>query len=525
MSMNDSISLESIGTTNFKARVQADDFLSRLRDEFIGGERYRPARLAIARSLADEEPLSPANVAKWSTEGEGARPIRGQNLFDDRALWAVAIATLWGQPIETPGLFRKIVEAHWNRGAKLLEADLSDAGKKRHMFLASVLRRLGDPATETENDRHEHHYGGVVKVMFGELGIELRTNRVHEIAVNAPGLSPHFALMGKTRSGKTRSGLAIAKQLIQQCDVPMLVIDPKGSFVRDRNLLAVPDWGDQTLAERYFPGIKPLDAQVGPVPLDFLHLSDSATEGQIAEASIQFANSFMRCVASRGEVQADKIRQATVELFESGRRPLSLDDVRETLHSQYSREKKKPDSLTAKLNTLTSLRLFSPDMSAPEFFKNRWVIGLNRAQEEPRKLVTALVLDALANYMLSLPDAPVDTAGNRALRFVLVIDEAADVLRMKHPALSKLVRQSASKGCSIILLSQNPEDFDQEEDDFLSQMGTIGVFMSAAKSIRSVSYAFGRTLSLEEVNDKELPPGVALVKVAKEDPRKFIAWK
>lgn len=135
-----------------------------------------------------------------------------------------------------------------------------------------------------------------------------------------------------------------------------------------------------------------------------------------------------------------------------------------------------------------------------------------------------LVLDALANYLLGLPNAHTDIGGHRALRHLLIVDEAVEILRYQHPALSRLVRQSASKGGVVMLLSQSPEDFDQEQDDFLQNVGTIGVFASSAKTVNGLSAAFGRRVRSEEFSDRELPPGIAMVKTPNRDPSRIIAW-
>lgn len=107
---------------------------------------------------------------------------------------------------------------------------------------------------------------------------------------------------------------------------------------------------------------------------------------------------------------------------------------------------------------------------------------------------------------------------------LLVIDEAKEILGYRHGALSNLIRKSAEKGGVVMLLSQSPEDFDQEADDYLSQMGTIAVFASSAQSLKNLRAALGRRVSPEDFSDKELPKGVAMVKLYGRDPLRIIAW-
>ena len=203
---------------------------------------------------------------------------------------------------------------------------------------------------------------------------------------------------------------------------------------------------------------------------------------------------------------------------------MSLEVIRDEVSRLNAQHGKRKDSIEAKLNELTSLRLFEPSLSPPEFFSKRWIVGLNRAGDESKRLVMFLLLDALSNHLLSGANSPTDQTGHRRLGHLLIIDEALEILRYRHAALSKMVRQGAAKGGLTMLLSQSPDDFDQEEDDFLAQVGTIGVFTSSAKSVSSLSAAFGRKFRPEEFNDKELPKGVALVKLPHDEPRRVQAW-
>jgi hypothetical protein len=341
--------------------------------------------------------------------------------------------------------------------------------------------------------------------------------------------------MGKTRSGKTRTGLKIAQRIAQQSSVPVLVIDAKGEFVKDGQLVGKSDWRGLTL-DLWFPGIQPLDVQFTPVPLDFLSLGPRPSDTEIAEAAIAFRDSFFKCVRARGDIAMDQLRQVVVSLLTANRvadesfpvdakSTVSLDDIRDEVSRINQASKRRADSVEAKLGELTSLRLFEPRMSPQEFFSRRWVIGLGRGQAETRRLVMFLLLDSLSRFVLAQSDSPTDALGYRSVRHLLVIDEAKEILAYRHNALSNLVRKGAAKGEIVMLLSQSPEDFDQEEDDFLSQVGTIAMFASSAQSVRKLSGALGRKFRPEDFSDRELPPGVALVKMPGKEPTKVVAWR
>ena len=104
-----------------------------------------------------------------------------------------------------------------------------------------------------------------------------------------------------------------------------------------------------------------------------------------------------------------------------------------------------------------------------------------------------MVLDALYTYFKSLPDAPIDAQGCRALRLVFIVDEARRVLGYGQPSLSSLVRESRSKGVSVFLISQSPDDFKSEEDNFLENIGLGVCFKTNATSSRVLTRGSDKT--------------------------------
>lgn len=518
-------SLDRISSLRFRPTKDADEFLSHLRNTLVSGERYRVARLAIARSL--HEPGDPPLLERGT---ETASAIEGTHLFgDEKSVWACLIVQASSKPVHTSEAFRALVEAHWHRGAELLRQSYegargSDVEFAVHLAALAGPRQPGASGAAGVGGLAGEGPQGRVTVRFGEIALDTRSNTPVEVALNAPGVSPHIALMGRTRSGKTRTGLIMAERIAEQTNVPVLFIDPKGDFVRDGALVPVDDWGGATLASK-IPGIEPLDVPGQPIPLDFLALPRTATDTEVAEIAIAFRDSFKKCIKSRGDVAMDGLRIAVDGLLHTLRERVSLDQIRDEIARANAQQGRKKDSVEAKLNELTSLRLFSPTLSPEQFFSRRWVVGLNRAGDESKRLVMFLLLDALANHLLSAANSQTDTSGHRRLRHMLVVDEAVEILRYRHAALSKLVRQSAAKGGLVMLLSQSPEDFDQEEDDFLAQVGTIGVFTSSAKSVTNLGAAYGRRMRPEDFSDRELPKGIALVKLPHREAQKVIAWR
>lgn len=515
-----------IETSRYRFSKDADEILDYFRKTLVPGERYRGARLAIARSLAYPREVDPIPKGEW----KGAIP--GHILFgEESAVWAALIVQATAKGVENMDTFKALVEAHMHRGARLLQEDYDEVDRRDVDFAMRLAALAGArDGSDVPSDRREGPSGVPggpvtrVSVPFGEVGIELRSNQPVLIEVNAPGVSPHSAFMGKTRSGKSRTGLAVAERVLEQAGIPFLLIDPKGEFVKGGEFVKKSEWQGRTIADR-FPGAQPLDVSRTPVPLDFLALPPGAPASAIPQAAVAFRDSFMKCVKAKGDVAMDDLRERVDELLRVARGPIRLEDVRDAVAGNNDRIGKKKDTVLAKLNELTSFQLFKADLAPADFFSRRWVIGLSEATEESRRLVTFLLLDALARYLLALEDSNTDGAGYRQLRHLTVVDEAKEILAYRHSALSELIRKGAAKGSVVMLLSQSPDDFDKEDEDFLAQMGSIGVFTSTGTSVRSLRAALGRKLDVEDFSDRELPKGVALAKLPGRDAAKILAWR
>jgi DNA sulfur modification protein DndE len=136
-----------------------------------------------------------------------------------------------------------------------------------------------------------------------------------------------------------------------------------------------------------------------------------------------------------------------------------------------------------------------------------------------KRLVVNLTLDALDRWLNSLPEAQI-VGGHRGLRHLCMIDEAHQILETKLPALGNIVRMSRSKGGIVMLISQSPNDFSNEDDDFLDNVGLTLAFNTQAQPGPS-KRIFGQSLPLTS-----LAPGEALSRVRLEaKTRRIVAWR
>jgi DNA sulfur modification protein DndE len=520
--MND-FTLTRIDRTRYRPTKEAEDFLGYLRSTFNLGDKATVARLALGRSLAEELPIAGDDISQHSEMGYA---IEGTHLFgEDEDIWACLVSASANEPPQSSQEFRKLVEAHWHRGARLLKEDYEDVEESDVEFVVRIASMMPYRSGRTTSIiSHVHESGGPIEIKFGSTSRNLQSGEQITYVINEKGTSPHIAILGKTRSGKSRTGLEIAEQIANKSDIPFLLIDPKGEFVREGQFVKKPDWKGKGI-DSILPGIEPLDVPRSPMPLDFLSMPDKCSEYDKAQLAIAFRDSFQKCLKARGDVALEMLRGSVHDLLQHRYEGISLNDILITYQERVEETGRSGGSIEAKLSEIVSLGMFEPRYSPRDFFSRRWVVGFGNASDETRRLAIFLMLDALCTYLLSQEDSSVDEQQRRSMRHMLVIDEAKEILSYKHAALSTLIRRSASKGGLTMLLSQGPDDFDQEEDDFLEQMGTVGAFSLSSSSIKSLFGAFGKKLKIEDFSDKSLPTGTAYVKIPNNRPQKIICWE
>lgn len=455
-----------------------------------------------------------------ATGEERGKPIDGEFLFGPQLdLWIAAVI-MDGElgPQATVEGFRSLVEAHWCRGGRLLRDEMAEVANDETRLMARlaellpVTNGLGRGAGVAGLGRM-----GEIRVHVGSVSRSYPDDREIDFVLNGQATAPHIALMGKVGSGKTTTGVQIARQITETAGVPLLYIDPKGEFVEDQRLTGL-------LAEFSVP---PTAIEVGsdPIPLDFLP-DPGVGSTSITQAAMQFRDSIALCCKSVGNVQQDQLRIAVEEVIRNERRR-DLTAIRLRYEQNLAKVSKPADSVVSRLNELTALRVFDPAMSTSDFFGRSWLISMKAlASEELKRLVILLILDALKGFLLSQTDTPV-VEGFRTLRHVLVIDEARRILtQARYQSLVDLVRQGRSKGEVIILLSQDPSDFDGKADDFMTQLGTVIAFAcsQSQRGLKALQGPFGRKLQSQEFADTYLPAGVAFVKLPGRYPERIKCW-
>ncbi len=501
---------DQIAPAQFRSTEEADGRLRRLKDTLGFGNHNIPARLAIARSLSVPEP--PPTAA-----GDAGMVIRGQNLFGtgtDAAVWVSLLAEHAGRAPKDINELQGWVRAHWARGAamlaSLLEEANGDSDEVWRLLAETTLPRGGTEADGLGPDGQVLDTAAVtaLDIPLGELAQDATTGTPVSWVLNAPGGSPHAAFMGGVGSGKTRTATFMLRAMRERSRTPIIAFDFKGDMSDARNRLH-DAFGATVLV--------PPDQ---PIPLDVFALADRSPN-EIVKAAQRLRDSLANLKETRfGDNQKRRLGDALEQALRI-HVPCRLRDVRDELRQVYAAQSAREDGAVNALVDLCRLPLFEPTLSPAEFFKRSWVITMRADVPDLFRLsIVTLLTDALDRHLNAQTDAPTDELGNRALRILCVIDEAHKILGARLPGLSNLIRQGRSKGGAVTLISQRPDDFEGEDDDFLSEMGLLVCFGTNAKE------AAVRRILGPSANLAVLKTGEAWAKKRGEAAaRRVIAWR
>ena len=506
---------EQVWKAQFRATEDSAAFEEKIRTAYGLQYRYEAARLLIGRSLA--EPSAPEPLPTGTKYHP--RAIPGENLFGSQIdLWLSAFI-LDGKldTSATVEVLRELTEAHWARGFALVREELERCGGNE----LKLVQRLAEwlPEAGASIDVPVLPINGVTGEIRLKVGSVSRTHpgdKPVDFIINGPGVPPHLALMGAIGRGKTTTGVQMALQLVGLARIPFLFIDPKGEFVADGRPIG--PFVD-------LPNVGAMEVGTNPIPLDFLPNANTPPM-RIARAAMRLRDTLVLCCKSPGDLQKDLLRTA-IERVITDRGSRNLDEIRDVYEQELRSAGKENDSIISRLNELTHLQCFEAKLQPAQFFNQSWVVSLKGLPEELKRLVTLILLDSVSSFLLDQSDSPV-SGGFRVFRHLLVLDEARKVLKERRSeSLVDLVRQGRSKGSVVMLLSQDPSDFEGQTDDFTTQLGAVIAFACAqtSKGLGALQGVFGRKLQASEFSDTYLPPGTAFVKLPGCLPERIRCWQ
>lgn len=490
--------MNELFTAHFSISTDAAETARKLKRDLGFESNYEVARLALGLSMGqDRYPV------KQGTGSAGT--IRGNILFgkDDYPLWIGLLLTnyLHYHPEEenniSLSMLQSAVRAHWDNGIRIMYDLWEQCDEDENKFWDKLIRSHADlpdvvlhEEKSLSSSSSSSSPAGAVRLVLGHV---LRKNGetgdefAHD--VNGKGYAPHIAIMGQAGSGKTRVMTHILQQMKKQAQCPVILVDlGKGDLGRNDALI-------QSL------GATVLSVPEQPIPLDMFHVADMSDTNLTTAAMENFRDAFAQVAGKLGPKQSDNIAEALLPLFRSQQR-ITFQKIKETVDAFYADHGLSKDSVVSTVNSLTLRELFRPELSPDEFFGKSWVITFANARTEVKTFAVCLLLSALDFYLKRQPEAALDTDGYRSLHLVLAIDEARELLGMNHVGLANNIRLHRSKGLSVILVSQSPDDYDGKKDDYLENIGLPLCLKTNAASPRSLKNMFKG-----DVNFASLQPG------------------
>lgn len=494
-----------------KTSKEAREILERLRRAGVRPNLWARAALGYSLSLAD-----PPEDGGYDSEGTEFQ----EAVFfgEDKGVLLALLRqkTREAIPGEEAG---PLIKLHVERGLRHFSDEYERLNRRGDELLLSLHSGVGDAGKETTPAPiqllEQPPKGAKFKVVLS-IGKAPGSGKELAYTLNAPGSAPHVAIMGRNGSGKTRTAISLLTQLAGEraCRVPFLIFDyAKGDIADNKGF------------------VKATGARVVSLPKKVIALAPLAL-GQRDEYAVSFAahrfrDTISAVVRGLGPKQKNRCLQVIREAYEQeeGGTP-DLGDVVEVAERQYHDNEWPEDSLLACLREFTDFPLFRPAAEGVEhdFFRASHVIDIHELPEDLRKLTVFMMLDRLYWDIMALPDAPLDSEGNRQLRLVIAIDEAHHYLPCKQATLEKMVREVRSKGVAIWLMSQSPDDFDQPSYNFAREMGLAIVFSCVLEKPKMLEAVLGGKINPKKLS--QLRAGVALTRIPDSpEPLEVEAWR
>ncbi|MBL8680161.1 MAG: DndE family protein [Myxococcales bacterium] len=502
----DDFTLGRIDKKGYKPTREADEFLEQLRRSLVTGERYRVARLALGYSLATpgEVPLVPRGTEMGS-------PIEGAHLFgDDTGIWACLIAERASLPVETAEVFRQLVEAHWMRGARLLKAEYEAVGGRDAEF-AARLALLAEAESDAEASGNDARIAPL-RLVFGETGLDLLTQQPYEWTMNEPTGSPHALLVGDVESRER--ALAVLAERLHGTETPILWLDPSGRLVRDGAAVAVPSWGGRSIADR-LPGATVIDLASTPLPLDlFATAADRTVLGRLMGEAL--------ARALRGREGTAEAVQAAIEALP---KKATLKHLPERLREANEQLGRKRDAVEGRLTEVAALPLFEAKQRPDRFWSKSWIVGISGLSDDARRAVIALLAASLVALRREAGRSPEDARGFWQLSQAVVVADGSEFFGMGMPAVAEMMVRGRALGLAVLGGVGAVLDLGAEGDEALGRVGALGSFALPLPVARQLRDAFGKRLTVEQLGERDLPPGVILLRDGRRDPVRVEVWR
>jgi len=455
---------------------EADEILSALRFE-TKLEKATLARMAFALSLSrvgSEVPCSPN-----FSGGEMKRPTF---FAEDETFIRTMLSFVYKRPdISEDELFsnRSLTKNHIDHGALLLNELFQTCGRSGDGLIAQLVK-------EVEFSGRRESLGLGLDIFIGRTLLQ-RGEVVMELNNTARHANSHLAIMGKPGVGKTQFLLKMLADIRVQSNYQtnFVYFDYKGDVVDNERFLEIAKVQPYRLLQA--GQSLPINPFVLPA-YDEQIINVSAREKAESFASI---NSKLGVVQKGALTEA--IRAGYAKRAGSPTPYPDFQDILEITAATYEEDGKKDDSLIEVLRDLSDFDLFwkhGSDAPPIEKLASRTLLIDMHTMPVLKELVAYLVIERMYKEMAVMPDSPV-VEGRRAIRTILVIDEAHNYLSQKNIFLQRIIREGRSKGVVVFFASQSPNDYQQDFFNFQELLEFAYIFQCEGVAAGSVQKILG----------------------------------
>jgi DNA sulfur modification protein DndE len=454
----------------------ADEVLSALRFE-TKLEKATLARIAFSLSLVRDGAAVPA-----STGFSGGEMKRPTFFGDDEGFIRTLLAATYGRSdISEDEIFsnRSLIKNHIDRGAELLADLFQRSGRTGDGLLARLVQEVQFPG------RREVR-GNVLDIFIGRTLLQ-RQDLTVALNDTARHANSHLAIMGKPGVGKTQFLLKILADIRIQSNFQtnFIYFDYKGDVADSARFLEVA----RVQGFRLLQGGTSLPINPFVLPAyDEQTINVSAREKAESFASI---NSKLGVVQKGALTEA--IRGAYAKRAGTATPYPDFADVLEIAAAAYDADGKRDDSLIEVLRDLADFDLFwrhGSQVPPIDRLASRTLLIDVHAMPVLKELVAYLVIERLYKEMAGLPDSLVQE-GRRAIRTILVIDEAHNYLSQRNMFLQRIIREGRSKGVVVFFASQSPNDYQQDFFNFQELLEFAYIFQCEGVAATSVQRILG----------------------------------
>lgn len=435
----------------------------------LGTKENVVARIALGYSLQNGRRFSASEFNIYDSKG---KEYKDHILFDAkfRDFYIALICQHYGIYKSNENI-PKYFKLHIDHGLELLDQLFDNANNytffdflvehldKGISMLQSVEVNLGAVKNNSQT-LEKSYYQEAIKI---SLGKSIPDQNPIELSFNNTDLynNNHIAVAGSSGTGKTQFALHLINEISEKSNhhVNFIYLDFKG--LKSDDVVQLEPFFKTTKAKF----INAPDVPFPINPLSFIDNYNSVNKNMGIDKFVDIISKY----SNIGIKQRGTLREATYAAFES-KKPGEFPNFNEINEQLLELVGDKRDTLTEIIDDLSRYNIFQEDKKVNNFLNENIYLSLSGDLSKSVRFTSLfLIVNYIYNVFMNMENTPVEN-GNRAMRYVLLIDEAHVIFKEKkyQDILEKILREIRSKGVSVMLLSQGIEEFNQPTFDFSS---------------------------------------------------------